>query len=101
MRQGKPFVEDKRRARACHDRWLKRVSRDLSSPSYKEEWYAQQCLFCRFYIPLVGALAEDWGVCSNPSSSFDGIARFEHDGCEEFSQADEQWTAAEGRETPM
>jgi hypothetical protein len=94
MSEGKPLVEDKQHARACHERWLKRVNRDLSSPSYKDEWWAEQCLFCRYYIPVVGALAEDWGVCSNQASPFDGIARFEHDGCDHFSEADEQWTAS-------
>lgn len=93
MSERKPLVEDSVHARRCHDRWQQRVNRDLSSPTCPEEWYAQQCLCCRYYVPLVGALSEDWGVCSNPDSAFDGIVRFEHDGCDQFSEADEQWTA--------
>ena len=33
---------------------------------------------------------EEYGVCSNPSSPFDGTVRFEHDGCSEFA-AGEWW----------
>ncbi len=60
----------------------------MERPDYNPDWAAQQCLFCRYFIPLSGALVEDWGACSNPLSPFDGIVRFEHDGCDAFSRAD-------------
>ena len=36
---------------------------------------------CVYYIPLLGALASDWGVCSNPDSHRCGLLTFEHQGC--------------------
>jgi len=29
-----------------------------------------------------GEWGSDWGVCWHPASAFDGVVRFEHDGCE-------------------
>jgi hypothetical protein len=84
---GPPLVEDRQHANACHERWLTKAQ--YGERMERGEARAEQCLFCRYYIPLMGALAEDWGACSNPSSLFDGQVMFEHDGCEEFSPADE------------
>lgn len=39
---------------------------------------------CRFYEPLEGILASDWGVCTNPKSHRCGLLTFEHQGCFEF-----------------
>lgn len=67
----------------------------MDDPEYLDTWYAEQCMHCRFFIPLSGALAEDWGVCSNPDSSFDGLVRFEQDGCRRFSQSSGWWPHGE------
>ena len=71
--------------RSCHLRWSQRMNRDTDAPGYKDEWYSEQCLFCRYLIPLSGAFAEDYGACSNEASPFDGKVMFEHDGCDNFS----------------
>jgi len=63
----------------------------MNDPNYKDEWYGEQCLHCRFFIPLSGVFIEDWGACSNPKSKFDGAVRFEHDGCKEFEMVDSWW----------
>jgi hypothetical protein len=60
---------------------------------YREEWYAQQCGACSFYVPLAGGYGMDWGACTNDRSVFDGRVMFEHDGCEEHSPA-EEWVSA-------
>lgn len=39
---------------------------------------------CRFFVPLHGNLAFDWGVCANPKSPRAGLLTFEHQGCREF-----------------
>lgn len=35
-----------------------------------------------YYVPLSGALGEDYGACTNGDSKFDHHVMFEHDGCE-------------------
>jgi hypothetical protein len=69
---------------------MARRSRKQEADGYKEEWWAEQCGMCRYLIPLSGAFADDYGICSNPRSDFDGLVRFEHDGCDKFSAA-EDW----------
>jgi hypothetical protein len=79
---------DKDHVRVCHERWIQKSHRDLKSePS--EEWLSTQCLTCAYFIPLAGAFSEDWGVCSNLRSPRDGLATFEHDGCEAHEEAEE------------
>ena len=87
MKRKWPLTEDSKHATRCHQRWYKRINRDPTSSGYRDEWYAQQCLTCRYFIGMMGALAEDYGVCSNPVSPFDGVVRFEHDGCDAFDEA--------------
>jgi hypothetical protein len=86
-----PLVLDDDYARECHQRWIQRMNRRDPSPDAGEleEGVEGQCGMCRFYMPLRGALGTDWGVCSNRSSSRDGTAMFEHDGCDEYSGASE------------
>lgn len=79
------LITSKQHALRCHERWKKRLNR-AQGPTYRDEWYAEQCGACRFFIPLMGALAEDYGCCSNETSPFDGKAMFEHDGCEQFEE---------------
>jgi Protein of unknown function (DUF3027) len=78
------LAEDLTHFCACHKRWADRRNRRQEAPGYRDEWYAEQCLFCRYWVPLIGAFADDYGACSNPRSPFDATVRFEHDGCAEF-----------------
>ena len=71
----------------CHERWLSRRNRRMEDPEYRDQWRAEQCGRCCYWIMLAGTLATDWGVCSNSESEFDGIVRFEHDGCGAFADA--------------
>jgi len=80
---------DQEYAAACHKRWMERRNRKQESPRYRDEWWAEQCGRCRYFIPLTGVLGSDYGACSNPASAFDGTVRFEHDGCVEFADAEE------------
>ena len=82
-----PLEGDSEHAARCHERWSKRMNRDVDSHDYRDEWYQQQFLFCRYFISLAGCLAEDYGACSNPRSQLDGTVRFEHDGCDAFERA--------------
>jgi DUF3027 family protein len=92
---GPSLVDDPGHAAECHERWLRRSDYLERGPRWRGE-----CLWCRFYIPLAGALADDWGVCSNPASPNDGRVMFEHDGCAEFSPADEVWSPGGEPSTP-
>jgi len=93
----KSLVDDAAHFRATHERWLQKVNRDTSRSDAPDEWFIKQCLSCAYYIPLVGAFAEDWGVCSNARSVQDGKATFEHDGCEHWEEAEEMWHDLEHR----
>ena len=70
---------------AIHQRWMSFRNRKQENPEYEEGWWSQQCLHCRHFIPLIGIIGEDYGVCANSVSKFDAQVRFEHDGCEHFS----------------
>jgi hypothetical protein len=69
----------------AHVRWLQFRNRVAGEPDYLEEWYWEQCADCRHWCPLAGPRGEDWGVCQNVESPFDGRVRFEHDGCDKFA----------------
>lgn len=73
--------------RLAHLRWLTQRNRRPEDAGYRDEWYAEQCGRCEFWVPLAGDWGRDYGGCSNPASPFDGRIRFEHDGCEHFSPA--------------
>ncbi len=68
--------------RAAHQRWMDKRNRKMEQDDYLEQWSSQQCGMCAFWLPLGGMFGEDYGVCSNPDSTFDSHCRFEHDGCE-------------------
>lgn len=72
---------------ACHKRWVAKTNWDLTSSEMKDEWVEKQCGLCCFYIPLIGKFKDDYGVCSNAKSKFDGKVMFEHDGCQHFIDA--------------
>jgi len=63
------------------------LNRDVSAADYKDEWWPQQCLHCKFYIALSGELGSDFGVCANAVAVFDGQVRFEHDGCDHHERS--------------
>jgi Protein of unknown function (DUF3027) len=78
---------DPAHAKGTHERWLERRSRRQDQPDYRDEWQAQQCGGCTFWVPLAGTWGLDYGVSTHPASPFDGRAQFEHDGCEQFEAA--------------
>lgn len=94
MSERRSLADDREHVASCHERWLRRLNRDMTSPEYRDEWYGEQCLFCRYYVPLRGAFTDDYGACTNPASPFDGTVRFEHDGCDHYSPADDHWCSA-------
>ena len=73
---------------ACHERWMKRRNREIEVEDAINNWYYEQCLRCRYYLPLSGVFSEDYGACSNVASPFDGRVMFEHDGCDQFKAID-------------
>ncbi|WP_405931797.1 DUF3027 domain-containing protein [Streptomyces sp. NBC_00827] len=77
--------DDREHNDACHARWLRAQNRRTHQPGYRDDWFDEQCGGCRFWVALSGELGRDWGVCTHPGSAFDGRARFEHDGCEQFA----------------
>lgn len=85
----KNLRDDVEHCKKCHERWSEKLNRDMSTSSYKDEWYTEQCGNCAYFIGLIGYLSNDYGVCSNPKSKFDGKVRFEHDGCDSYVTSDE------------
>ncbi len=67
-----------------HRRWFSRRHRNQDSNGYQEEWWAQQCVQCLYFVPLTGPLGHDFGACSNHCSDHDQQVMYEHDGCCEF-----------------
>jgi len=86
------LANSREHAEACHQRWHHRRNRRQEDATYEDEWYGQQCGACRYYVPLRGALADDYGACSNVRSALDGQVVFEHDGCEQHANAGDWWT---------
>ena len=54
--------------------------------SRENDWGPDCSCGCRFFVPLDGSLASDWGACANPSSLRAGLLTWEHQGCREFDQ---------------
>ncbi|MCA1594853.1 MAG: DUF3027 domain-containing protein [Chloroflexi bacterium] len=92
---GEPLVLDGKHAHECHVRWVKGYTRNGPARSEEEEdrWHNEQCGQCRYYVPLEGALSSDWGACTNAKSMFDGRVMFEHNGCDQYSGANE-WVSS-------
>jgi hypothetical protein len=67
-----------------HQQWLSRRNRRQEDHGYRDEWWAEQCGGCRFWLALAGSMGSDYGACSNPESPLFGLVRFEHDGCASF-----------------
>jgi hypothetical protein len=62
-------------------------TRRQEDANYLDEWRAQQCGRCRFWLPLTGTWGTDFGACTNRQSPRDGSIAFEHDGCDRFEDA--------------
>jgi hypothetical protein len=70
-------------SQGCLKRWPRH--RDLSKQK-SDEALETQCLWCAYFVPLVGTFSEDTGGCTNEKSPCDGRIMFQHDGCDEFVQ---------------
>ena len=79
--------KNRKHVKRCRARWCKLINRDIESPDYQDEWYSEQCVNCNYYIRLINFFRDDWGVCSNPESNFDGKVRFKHDGCDKYHES--------------
>ncbi|OKJ94202.1 DUF3027 domain-containing protein [Amycolatopsis sp. CB00013] len=71
--------DDEKFNRACHARWRERFNR-------LGDRQGEQCGGCAFWVALHGRLGDDYGACTNARSFFDGVVRFEHDGCTAFTE---------------
>ena len=90
MASGQPWTgNDTRHNSECHQRWRSRRNRDTADPAYPHQWYAEQCGGCRYWIALRGTLGLDYGLCSHTVSTYDGQLRFEHDGCDAYTQRED------------
>lgn len=87
--------QDSEHWREVRDRWFGQRNRRQERDSYADDWYAEQCGRCEYWIPLAGHMGYDYGACSNSASAFDGRVRFEHDGCPAFSAGEEWATPAD------
>jgi hypothetical protein len=72
---------DPQHSHDCLRRWPNHRNLDEDQP---DENYVTQCLWCAYFVPLVGTFSEDAGGCTNEKSPCDGRIMFEHDGCDEF-----------------
>jgi hypothetical protein len=52
----------------------------------EDDWGPDCSCGCRWYVPLQGDLAADWGVCTNPESPRAGLLTWEHQGCHQFQE---------------
>jgi hypothetical protein len=92
--RGRPKHADFRHFADVYARWQGTWQRNQNDPSYKDQWWDQQCGMCEYWIPLSGVIGMDYGACSCPKSNRDGRITFEHDGCDEHEKADE-WRVAD------
>lgn len=74
----------------CHERWAQDLNRSKSAAPTLDEWRAEQCGACQYFIPLRGELGRDWGTCTNAASPCDRRVMFEHDGCARFRAGEGQ-----------
>jgi hypothetical protein len=93
MSHNKALVNDREHLEETHKRWIKNIHWDRYGSNAREDWQGKQCLTCRYFIPLSGIFGDDYGVCSNVASPLDGTVRFEHDGCDEYSENEDYWNS--------
>lgn len=85
-----------------HWRWAERPGRvaassDAAPPEIRALYDAgQQCLGCKWFVPLAGTVGMDWGVCANVESEHDATLMFEHDTCLKRTPGQsEKWNGGE------
>jgi Protein of unknown function (DUF3027) len=84
IRSGRdPLGNDRDHFGETHTRWVAKAART------GDEWTADQCGICCYWVALSGKFGFDWGVCTNAASSRDATAMFEHDNCDHFDRANE------------
>ena len=74
------------------ERWVTRAY-FISGPAYADKVASEggslQCGGCRYF----GAFDADYGLCCNPASAMDGRVTFEHAGCPQHSNVEEENSA--------
>ena len=68
---------------------LKRLPSDFQpygERNREDDWGPDCSCGCRWYVPLKGDLATDWGVCTNSESPRAGLLTWEHQGCQQFEE---------------
>ena len=58
--------------------------------SREADWGPDCSCGCRYFIPLIGELQFDWGVCANGKSPRAGLLTFEHMGCRQFEMDEKE-----------
>lgn len=71
---------------AVHPAWCDRLRERFGFVSVDGD--QNQCGGCRFYMPIDGDAAADWGACGNPASDRCGHTVFEHHGCRWHSEGE-------------
>src|SRR5437870_4997761 len=92
MEKKKFLLNDRLHTNKTHKRWINQIvwGNDLEQGLTSNGVEMRQCFLCQFYVQLTGALGPDWGACTNPVSPFDGKIMFEHNGCDQFSLAEDE-----------
>lgn len=65
MTEQQPLRKSRAHFDATHARWRERRNRFQENPDYRDEWYAEQCGMCRYWIPLTKPFGLDYGACSD------------------------------------
>lgn len=83
---------DRSDARSQHERLWQLVTKlptdfePYGSRSRDDDWGPDCSCGCKYFLPLRGALAADWGVCANLQSPRSSLLTFEHMGCRLFAK---------------
>jgi len=73
---------------------MKRLPSDFEpygDRSRDTDWGPDCSCGCKHYLTLEGKLGADWGVCANPASPRVGLLTFEHQGCREYEDSEEDY----------
>lgn len=66
----------------------RKLPTDFTPYGARDRDTVEQCADCScgcvHFVPLVGELGNDWGICANPKSPRAGLLTFEHQGCPQF-----------------
>ncbi len=83
-KDGKWLGVNARHIDLCRARWLRRRNR-MPEEQEVPEHRGQHCYACQYWMPIGGALIDEFGICSNAASPFDRTARGRDDGCDRFA----------------